>query len=519
MRALSHCQLTCAGVLILALGLWAAPVSADPAVNVEELQRIIAAQQEQLNEQSQILQKLQSQVQALIAPTTAGAGMSRSADERVPAGASTTPVAVTVAAQAPATAPSRGPVDAQPQQPQPLPEVGGALSANFRHDRRSPTGSNFTLVDPAARIPVPGTRTAIGLHGFAEFQMMHTTNGIDSNEFDTFLIPVNGSPSQTEFSVNPSRFAISSQTNTSMGRLNTMISMDFNGELDNPDPRLRVAYGEYINDDLDFALLGGQTFGTMLDLKSVPETLDFAGPTGYFARRQPLGRFTSLVADREVLTEIAVETPENAVYTDADAQTRLPDFVGAATWLVDGEYISHLRLAGLARDLRARGETGKVNEMFGWAIAGSGKINLPVLDERDSLKFGVQYGEGYGGQIKSGPADAIFNPATSKMSIVPVFSTYGGLQHWWTDAFRSNVVFGYLKADNPSFVEGDTLKSTAYFASNIVWNPFKTFGFGRNSDLDEKVTLGFEYLYGYLKNQDGQSGNSHRFLFSSRVDY
>jgi hypothetical protein len=103
---------------------------------------------------------------------------------------------------------------------------------------------------------------------------------LNNNRFDTKDIPVDGAYSQTKFSVNPSRIMLSSTTPNQVGRLNTMISMDFNGELDRPEPRLRVVYGELINEDLDIGLLAGQTYATMLDLRAVPETLDFPGPAG-----------------------------------------------------------------------------------------------------------------------------------------------------------------------------------------------------------------------------------------------
>ena len=469
------------------------PAFAQDAGKMQEMLRVIGAQQKQLEAQQKqldaqrrLVQELQTQMQWLVE----NAEMEE----------------MTVAAEKPSAKPSEWPIDTLPDQYKPLPEIGAVLSQDYRHDRVNPTGSNFTVVDPAVAIEVPGTKTRIGVHGFAEFQIIHDTNGLNNNEFDTADIPVDGSPSQTKFSVNPSRLAISSQSQTPSGRLNTMISMDFNGELDRPDPRLRTAYGEYINDDLNFALLAGQTFGTMLDLKSVPETLDFAGPTGYFARRQPLGRFTKLFG-RTVLAEVAVETPENVAYIDADPLTRLPDFVGAATWMADGEYLSHLRLAGLTRDLRAEGTTGSTVSALGWAIAGSGKVKLPFLGAKDNFKFSVQYGDGYGAQIKSGPADAAFNPVSSKLETIGVFSTYGGLQHWWSGSLRSNLVVGYLKANNPRFIDGGELESTAYGAADLIWNPL------------ENITLGIEYLRGNRENKDGESGTANRFLFSSRFDF
>jgi len=492
MKTFSFCHVLLISGGIIGLALLALPASAQEANKVQELQRVIdaqkrenvaqqkqlEAQQKQLDAQRQLLQDLQKQMESLVKDAE--------------------PKKEIVAAEKPPAKP--------PEEPdKPLSEAGATLSQDFRHDRVSPTGSNFTFVDPAITLKVPNTNTTIGLHGFAEFQVIHDTNGLDNNEFDTIDIPVDGSPSQTKFSVNPSRFAISSQTSTQVGRFNTMLSMDFNGELDSPEPRLRTAWGEWINDELDYSFLAGQAFATMLDLRAVPETLDFAGPTGAFARRQPLARFSKLFG-RTVLAEVAAETPENVSYINADELTRWPDFVAAGTWLF-GSKFDHLRLAGLLRDLRAEGPNGSKDSTLGWAIAGSGKLGLPFLGPRDSFKLAVQYGEGYGAQIKSGPDDAAFNLGSSELETIGVFSTYAGLQHWWANSVRSNLVYGYLDADNPGFIDGDELENTTYLAANLVWNPYK------------KITLGFEYLWGRRENKDGASGNNNRFLFSSRFDY
>ena len=88
-----------------------------------------------------------------------------------------------------------------------------------------------------------------------------------------------------------------------------------------------------------------------------------------------------------------------------------------------------------------------------------------------------------------------------------MFSTYGGLQHWWSDRLRSNLVYGYMDAKNPRAVGGDELDNTTYAAGNLVWNPY------------ERVTLGVEYLWGQRTNKDGESGTANRFLFSSKFEF
>ena len=434
-----------------------------------EQQQQLEAQQKQLASQNELLEELQYQVQSLTATTDAGAF---------------------------------GQLAVQPPS-----EAGGALSQDFKHERVIPTSSNVTFPDAALNLSIPGIKTTIGIHGFTEGQIISDiTNGLNNNEFDTSFIPIPSEPYQTKFSVNPSKFIISTATPVTSGRLNTVLAVDFNGELPRPVPRLRVAYGEYINDDLDYALLAGQTFTTMLDLKAQPETLDFAGPTGLFARRQPVAKFSKLLG-REVVVEMAIETPGGSIFRNAEPLSQVPAFVGAVNWLPNGHCIRNLRLTGLARALNAELPDGSQDSDFGWAIVGSGRVMLPLLCEKDNVCFNVQFGDGFGGQLKSGPADAVLNLATSHLTTLGVFSTYGGLQHWWTDSARTNVACGYNTVDNPGFIDGGALESTLYASANLVWNPI------------EKVTVGFEYLYGNRKNVDGASGEANRLLFSSRFIY
>ena len=172
-----------------------------------------------------------------------------------------------------------------------------------------------------------------------------------------------------------------------------------------------------------------------------------------------------------------------------------------------GQYLDHIRVVGLFRDLNAKDEIGNQDRAFGWATGISTKINLPFLGKKDNLKLNVQYGEGYGAALKSGPFDGGINPETGRLELVGVFSAYGGIQHYWTDPVRSNIVFGYVSANNPSFFSPDRIKSNTYIAANIIWQPLKS------------LQLGLEYLYGNRVNIDNSKGHANRVLFSSKVTF
>lgn len=472
--------------IVIGPGCLAIPVFAQDNAQVDELQRVIEAQQKQLEAQQkqldtqrQLLQELQSQIKALAGDK----------DKE----------AETVTAEKPPAEPPFKPDKARPER-----RVG--IAQEDRYDRDSPTGADVTYFDPAVLVKIPESKTEVGVHGFAEFQIIHDTTGLNNNRFDTATIPVDGAPSQTKFSVNPSRLAISSTTPVAEGRLNTVMSMDFNGELDKADPRLRLAFGEFVNDDLGFGLLAGQAYSTMLDMRAVPETLDFAGPAGLWQQRHPLFRFTKAVSDTFV-TELALETPEDAFYINAERQTRWPDFAAAGFWQIGGDYIDHVRVAALARDLRAEAADGARDSVLGWTIQGSGKLKLAFLGPKDNFRIHVHYGDGYGTYIKGGPREGVFNTATSELEAIGIFGSFGGVQHFWSERFRSNLVYGYVNADNPEFVSGDTFDNTNYVAADLIWSPYKM------------ITIGAEYLWGRRENKDDASGTGNRFLFSSRFDF
>jgi hypothetical protein len=93
------------------------------------------------------------------------------------------------------------------------------------------------------------------------------------------------------------------------------------------------------------------------------------------------------------------------------------------------------------------------------------------------------------------------------LETIGIFGTYGGIQHFWSDRFRSNLVYGYVNSDNPGFVGDNTFDNTNYVAADLIWTPFKQTAFGA------------EYLWGRRENEDGASGTASRFLFSSRFDF
>jgi hypothetical protein len=479
----------------------AVPTSAQESDKVQELQRVNDAQQQQIEAQQRQIETLMQmviQLQSAVEPLVTSADKERAtpAEGGAPAEPSTASAGVEVPPQ-PSSASALVEVPSQPAS-----QIG--LSQIDRFDPDTPTASDVTYISPTALIQIPGTETSVGVHGMLQFQIAHDTSGPDSNQWNTASIPVDGAPPETKFNINPSRFVISSVTDyPGNSHLNTLISVDFNGQETVPEPRLRLAWAEYVNEDLGIGVIGGQAFPTMVDLRAVPEMLDFAIPVGAWAQRQGLLRLTKSLSET-FLMEASIETPQNVRYINAEKRTGLPDAALAGTWLVNGHYLSHFKLGVLARDLEAVDVNGVSDSAFGWSVSASGKVNLPFLGTRSNLRLTVHSGDGYGTQIKGGPEEGVFDTSLDMIGISGVF---GGIQHFWSDRFRSNLTFGYLSADNPATAPSDALHSSTYASANFIWIPGK------------RLTLGVEYLYGERKDFDGASGTSNRILLSSKLDY
>ena len=471
-------------------------VGAEEKEKVQELKRVIVeqqrqleSQQRQLDAQMQMLKKLQSEVERYVESADEEIATPREGTTEAPLGAAET-----------STLSSASPIESR----KPRRSEKSGLSQTDRFDPDTPSGTDVTYISPTAMIQVPGTKTSIGVHGMLQFQIAHDTSGPASNQFNTASIPVDGAPPETKFNVNPSRFVISSVTELSgHSQLNTLISTDFNGQEEVPEPRLRLAWIEYVNEALGIGVIGGQAFPTIVDLRAVPEVLDFAIPASAWAQRQGLLRLTKSLSGT-FLMEASIETPQNVRYINAEKRTRLPDAALAGTWIFNGDYLSHFKLGVLARDLRAEDVNGATDSALGWSVSASGKVNLPFLGKRTNLRLTVHNGDGYGTQIKGGPEEAVFDTALDMIGISGVF---GGLQHFWSDKYRSNLTFGNMSADNPDSVPSDALDSTTYASANFIWNPFK------------QLTLGVEYLWGRRENFDGNYGTSNRLLLSSRYDF
>jgi hypothetical protein len=247
---------------------------------------------------------------------------------------------------------------------------------------------------------------------------------------------------------------------------------------------------------------------TFVDPEASPEEIDFEGLNARINVRQSQIRLMPKFGEEYEL-QLALEDP-NPEVQNGTGVNRAPDIVLAGRF--EPNQRLHLKLALLARQIRAQSDTGNITDQFGWGTTVSGRFNTPHFDARDKLLFQLNYGNGIGRYVNDlssiGNYDGIFDPATGDLELFHVVAGYASWQHWWgVPQLRSNVTFGVVDVDNPDFLVGDAYQSTLRASSNLLWSPIP------------RIDIGGEYLWGSRQNEDGESGDATQLQFAVKYRF
>jgi len=379
-------------------------------------------------------------------------------------------------------------------------------------------------------IRVPGTDTQFKISGYAELDLIHDNHDVVTpTAFVTQAIRTRGAgkdDGQTSFSIQASRLALETRTplqgssDKSPRRVTTFIAADFFNDLVSATPqlRLREAFGE-VTDFLHSGgdLLLGQTWSTYTNLYSIPSTLEFWGPNAIFGARSPMVRWTmpvgdnlklKLAAEAANLRNFELDDYDQIDSSDAtisvENRSQWPDGVVALEW---GRDSVHLTGGFIARDLRARTDSGHTESAFGWGTTLGGRINMPEIVKDDFLQFQLSYGEGIGSLFNDFPPDAVYDVATNDLNTLETLGWLVGYQHWWSPKFYSLFSYGWLKQDNEDVQLPTAYKKTEYSSLDLVWTP------------DPRWLLGAEVIYGSREDKDGESGSNVRTVVTSRFNF
>lgn len=386
-----------------------------------------------------------------------------------------------------------------------------AADPNNRRHRRAAGDGWFSI---------PNTNTDLRFGGFVQLNVIHDfeDTGYPFGDFIPAQIPVpTDDTPNTEFDVRTSRFTFESRSLTEeAGSISTMISMDFAGDPTEGSiqPRLRQAYVTWVGPWSNISFTAGQAWTTYLDLGVWPELFDLEGPNAMTGTRQGLVRGSyAFGKDQNLIFDVALEQPETAV-ANGNGLKDLPDLVTRLNWQKDW---GHLQAAALGRQLVAESTAGTGRDSaFGWGLSFSGNWLVPGTKRKDpssddlgarqdNIRFQIQGGSGTGRYVfdpgaAPTPQDAVYDDATATLTPLDEFGAFVAYHHWWSDRWRSEFVYGWVKMDNLTIQPSTALESTTYAVANLLYRPFR------------RMDLGLEYYWGERTNKDGQSGHANRLL-------
>ncbi len=356
---------------------------------------------------------------------------------------------------------------------------------------------------------IPGTEAAIRFGGQIRTLLVRNLGALGTEDrFVTSSIPIEGTAdaakeSRTTLTANPSRFETDFRTPTAVGPLRAFLSGDFAGS--NRAYRLRHAFGQWRG------LLIGHTWSAFSDPEAEPDGLDFEGLNAISLFRQPGIRWTRPVANRYEVS-FAIENPSPDL-TGASGVNQIPDFIGRIRFNASEEPSGrrilfrgggHAQAALLLRQLRGEPNDRPNNTLStrGFGVHVSGRLPAPWR-QQDYVKFATAAGTGIGRYITDlgtlGGQDAVYDAAENNLVALPVYSTYVGYEHWWSETLRSTATFGAVFVDNVEIQASDALHTTTRTSFNLSWSPIS------------RVDLIAEILSGRRVNKDRQDGRAGQF--------
>ena len=348
--------------------------------------------------------------------------------------------------------------------------------------------------------------------------------GIGDDFMVPSTIPTDGSNSQinNDFHAKESRINFGTSTETDAGEVSTFIEVDFLGSAQGDErvtnsysPRLRHAFLTF--NDFTF----GQTWTTFMDVRSLPEHLDFVGPVAHDFARNPQIRYSPGNWD------FALENPESTVYTnevgrntaEADEDideigltasydnNRVPDAVVRYNVPVD---TGSLSLSAIGREIAYSdsvlndGDSSR-ESAYGYGLAANAR--LPVGDTGNDVRVKLSGGNAMGRYLGLNAFRAAQIEEDGDVDLIDQFGATVAYHHNWNTQWRSNVSGSYAEADNPSSAADGVAKSYSSAHANLIYSPV------------ENLDLGGELIWGQRENENGVRGELNRVQFSAKLGF
>lgn len=355
---------------------------------------------------------------------------------------------------------------------------------------------------------VPGTRFSYG--GFIKLDAMvtDTTDGeiADGSVGRMFYlpsaIPVGGADEaqDTDMGAQFSRFWFSADSETEGGhKLKGYLEFDlFGGGSINGNEIATNTYGvtvrhAYVTFD---NWLAGETWSNFQDVASLPDAVDFIGPTeGSVFVRQAQVRYT------KGPWSFSIENPETTItpYRNAGARISsddnlMPDLT--ARWQKKGDW-GHVSVAALAREFKYENPaTGIDDTAFGGGLSVAGRYNI---GKNDDIRYMATYGRGIGRYLGLGVASDTVLDASGGLEPLDGYGGFAAWRHAFSPKFRTNVFYSFAEYDNDQALTGlGVTEGVRSFHVNFIYSPLP------------KVDVGAELIWGERALESGAEGELRR---------
>jgi hypothetical protein len=403
-----------------------------------------------------------------------------------------TPLPVTPAAPAPA-------------KPVPIAQLPGTHYGEETRTRETAGQNEYSAArinsesfDPALKgfFRLPGTSTLMKFGGFVKTDIIYDLK--HAGTFYGAYVPSSFPSSPTPHSKNatvsmrPSRFYWEARHGTldnSGNTVKTYVEFDFFSNFDRNTLRLRQFYGQYKN------VLVGQTWSAFSDPDAFPDTLEFEGPPGVIASRNPQVRYTKPLNEAHSIgasvEKSGVDTPFGTPFGTPMGTSNFPDLVGFYRY--ENKH-GHLHAAALFRSVGGIIPNTTVPDLHRHTGGyGSSVSSTWGLGGKDSIVFQAVIGKGISNYYNDnfGLGTDVGFAADGHMVAVPTGSGTVGLTHNWTKMVRSTFSYGQMRINNTARAPGEEYHVSHYATANVIVQPTINFLFGG------------EYIYGSLERKNG----------------
>jgi outer membrane murein-binding lipoprotein Lpp len=359
---------------------------------------------------------------------------------------------------------------------------------------------------------LPGSNTSWKFGGYVKIDAIYDfdqkagdQSGGIVEDSDDGAVETDQDTGHFQMSMRQTRFSWDARTATEdLGTVRAYMEMDFNDSdsasesySNSHNPRLRQAYVSF--GPWKF----GQAWSSSINLGSFPETIDFGGAVGgQLVRNTEIAYSTKFGGNSLTM---AIANPEGRFSgggTTTGEKDPYPDVIARIS---RGGKWGHVSFAGTLEFINVDAGSnggGTDDQVLAHTWTASGRLNTMG---KDNIKVSVTASDGsqrYSSleAVNSG-AGNLYNTTTDKLETVKTVGGYIAYQHHWSSKYRSNLVLGGFKANNPGLAAGTAGENSSSVHFNTLYN------------ATSKTNIGLEYQYKTSTNEQGDTGALSRVQF------